>query len=146
MRAVLLQVDGTPGTPPRGVAGLGIVVRRPTGQVLRTRCAQACAWTCNEAEYQALIAGLTFVLRAYPGVPVRCMTDSRVVVDQLTGRASVRASALQPLHAAARALLAQCTLIELVAIPRGLNQLADALAWEALRGRQRIVGFGASSE
>jgi len=129
---VVLQVDGTPGATPDGIAGLGIVVRGPAGQVLCTHCARAPAHTCNEAEYQALIAGLRFVLRAYPGVPVRCMTDSRVVVDQLTGRAAVRASPLQPLHAEARALVRRFPQIELVAIPRELNRLADALAWEAL--------------
>lgn len=137
-------MDGTPGFPPRGVAGLGIVVRGPEGQVLRTRCARAPARTCNEAEYQALIAGLSFVLRAYPGLPVRCMTDSRVVIDQLTGVAAVHAGPLQPLYAEARALVERCVEIELVAIPRELNQLADALAWEALRGRRRIVRFKGS--
>jgi ribonuclease HI len=136
----VLQVDGTPGAA-GGMAGLGIVVRGARGQVLRTRCYRAPAQTCNEAEYQAVIAGLELMLRHYPEAPVRCLTDSRVVVEQLTGRSAVRAAALKPLHGRALALLRRFARIELVAIPRELNQLADALAWEALRGRQHIVGF-----
>ncbi|HWQ13973.1 MAG TPA: ribonuclease HI family protein [Roseiflexaceae bacterium] len=143
---LVLQVDGTPGVEPRGTAGIGIVVRSAGGQVLRTRCVRAPAWTNTEAEYQAVIAGLTFVLRAFPGAPVRCMTDSRVVVDQLSGRAAVRVGPLQPLFTEAQALMRQFAAIELLAIPRELNQLADALAWEALRGRRRIVRFGAKRD
>lgn len=138
---LLLQIDGTPGSPPRVHAGLGIVVRAADGRLLHTRCARAPAWTCNEAEYQALITGLRFVVARYPHTPVRCLTDSRIVVDQVTGTATVHAAALKPLYIAARALVAQCADLELIAIPRDLNRLADALAWEALRGRRRITQF-----
>ncbi len=141
MSRLLLQVDGTPGFPPRGVAGLGIVVRGAQGQVLHTRALRAPAVTCNEAEYQALIAGLTFLHQRYPAHPVRCHSDSRVVVDQLTGRCAVRAGPLQPLYAAALALVGLFPNIELLAIPRELNRLADALAWEALGGRTTLVRF-----
>jgi ribonuclease HI len=114
---LLLQVDGTPGSPPWGSAGLGIVVRAPDGRLLHTRCARAPAWTCNEAEYQALLAGLRFVLQRYPQTPVHCLTDSRVVVDQVTGKAMVHAAPLKPLYVEARALIARCVDLELIAIP-----------------------------
>lgn len=41
----------------------------------------------------------------------------------------------------ARALCERLSALELIAIPRELNRVADALAWEALGGRQAIVGF-----
>ncbi|MEI7643911.1 MAG: reverse transcriptase-like protein [Chloroflexales bacterium] len=125
---LLLQVDGTPGFPARGVAGLGIVVRRENGILLRTHTARAVAITCNEAEYQALIAGLTLLQHDFPGASARCLTDSRVVVDQLCGRAAVRAPSLAPLYAHAHALLATfgAGQIALVAIPRELNRLGAA--------------------
>lgn len=88
---LLVQVDGTPGSPPRGVAGIGVVVRSPRGNLLCTRCLRAPAHTNNEAEYQAIIVGLNLVLEHYPGVAVRFMSDSQVVVDQFCGRAAVRA-------------------------------------------------------
>lgn len=135
MTLLLLQVDGTPGAPPRGIAGLGIVVRSAAGAVLAWSCKRAPAMTNNEAEYQAVIAGLIFVIRRYPGATVRCLTDSRIVVDQLAGRHAVRAAVLQPLHARAQELVRQHGRVTFLAIPRELNRLADALAWEALDGR-----------
>ncbi|HMQ32322.1 MAG TPA: ribonuclease HI family protein [Chloroflexaceae bacterium] len=139
--AVIVQVDGTPGQRPGGFAGIGVVVRSPRGEVLRTRCLRAPAATCVEAEYQAIIAGLDLALRAYPGAAVRCMSDSQVAVAQIAGRYAVRAGPLRPLHERAAALAARFVRLELVAIPRELNRLADALAWEALGGRGLIVAF-----
>lgn len=138
---LLVQVDGTPGSPPRGVAGIGVVVRGPRGNLICTRCLRAPAATNHEAEYQAVIAGLELMLTHYPGVAVRCMSDSQVVIDQLCGRAAVRAEGMRRLFEQARALCARLSTLELIAIPRELNRVADALAWEALGGRQAIVGF-----
>lgn len=139
---LLLQVDGTPGTQRRGVAGIGIVVRTARGHIVTSCCRRAPAMTNNEAEYQALIAGLELMLQHYPGLPVRCLSDSRIVVEQVLGRSAVRAAALQPLHQRATALIRRFDQITLLAIPRELNRLADALAWEALGGRQQLVRQG----
>jgi ribonuclease HI len=135
---LLLQVDGTPGALRRGVAGLGIVVRDQSGEVVAWQCARAPALTNNEAEYQGIIAGLELMLARYPGQPVCCLTDSRIAVEQIEGRSAVRAAALQPLHQRATELARQFPQLSFVAIPRELNRLADALAWEALSGRRRI--------
>jgi ribonuclease HI len=138
---LILQVDGTPGSQPQGIAGVGAVVRGLDGRVLSWRCTCLPAHTNNEAEYQAVIFGLELARRRYPGVALRCLTDSRIVVDQLAGRSAVHAKALQPLHAHALALARRFDRIEFVAIPRALNRLADALAWEALTGRQGLMDF-----
>ncbi len=142
MKRLLLQVDGTPGQPPRGVAGLGIVVRDLAGVVLAWSCERAPATTNNEAEYLAVIAGLNFVIQRYPGAHVRCLTDSRIVVEQLAGRNAVRATVLQPLYVRARTLAHQYGQVTFIAIPRELNRLADALAWEALDGRGWLARVG----
>lgn len=136
---LLLQVDGTPGAPPRGLAGIGVVVRGGRGQVLAWRCARAPARTSNEAEYLAVIAGLELLLQRYPGAAVRCLTDSQTVVDQIAGRSAVHAAALQPLHARATMLVQRFGQIEFVAIPRELNRLAHVLAWEALNGWRELL-------
>jgi ribonuclease HI len=138
---LLVQVDGTPGAPPDGLAGVGAVVRDAGGRVLSWRYARMVARTNNEAEYQAVIFGLELVLERYPGAAVRCLTDSRIVVDQIAGRSAVHARALQALHAQALMLTRRFARIEFVAIPRALNRLADALAWEAREGRAQLVGF-----
>ncbi|MCX7791519.1 MAG: reverse transcriptase-like protein [Chloroflexaceae bacterium] len=82
---LLVQVDGTPGSPPRGVAGIGVVVRAPRGNLICTRCLRAPAATNHEAEYQAVIAGLELMLTLYRGVAVRCMSDSRTEVWRCCG-------------------------------------------------------------
>ncbi len=135
---VILQVDGTPGAEQRGVAGVGVVVRAMNGRVLTWHCRQVPAQTCNEAEYQALIVGLEVIARQQP-TTVWCVSDSRVVMDQMTGRCNVHAGPLQPLHAQAMALARQLPRIRYIAIPRAWNRLADALAWEALGGRQQLM-------
>jgi len=139
---VLLQVDGTPGERAGFTAGVGVVVRTIDGTVLRWETACVPARTSNEAEYQALIVGLRLVRRHFRDALVYCLTDSRVVVDQLSGHAAVRAEALQPLHREAVSLMRRCRRVTLIAIPRELNRLADALAWEALGGRRRIGQLG----
>jgi hypothetical protein len=72
---------------------------------------------------------------------VRCLTDSRIVVDQIAGRSAVHAAALKPLHMRAVALVRRFRRVEFVAIPRELNHLADALAWEALEGTRSLIEF-----
>ena len=117
-----------------------MVVRGPLGTIWTWRCACLPARTCNEAEYQAVICGLNLVLEQFPGKPVRCLTDSRVVVEQLRGVCAVRTAGLQLLHARAQQLARQLVAVEFRHIPREMNRLADALAWEALEGRQRFAG------
>jgi ribonuclease HI len=141
LQLLILQVDGTPGAQPRGLAGVGAVMRGTDGRVLLWRCATLPARTNNEAEYQAVIFGLELALRRFPGAALRCLTDSRIVVDQLAGRSAVNAKALQPLHAHTLMLVRRCAKVEFVPIPRALNRLADALAWEAIDGRQGLVEF-----
>jgi ribonuclease HI len=125
---VVVLVDGTPRGALDGTAGLGAVICTPRGRMLAWQYRDAPARTSMEAEYQAVIAGLRFVLERYGGAQVRCLSDSRVVVEQLAGRYAVRAAALKPLHAQAVELARQLGQVEFVAIPRQLNNLADALA------------------
>jgi ribonuclease HI len=139
----VLQVDGTPGQFGGGIAGVAAVLRGPYGEILTWRHGCVPAATSNAAEYQAVIFGLQLVLERYGQARVRCLSDSRVAVDQLSGRAAVRAASLAPLHALAAALAARLTQITFVHIPREVNRLADALAWEALEGR-KIFAAGAS--
>lgn len=135
---LVLQVDGTPGPRPGAMAGLGIVVRSMGGEILAWRCERAPARTSVEAEYQALIAGLALVLHLYPSATARCLSDSRVVIDQMAGRAAVRAPGLVSLHSQATSLAQRLAHIDFEAIPRELNRLADALAWEALIGQRAL--------
>ncbi|MCX7860502.1 MAG: ribonuclease HI family protein [Chloroflexus sp.] len=138
---LIVQIDGTLGFPARGVAGLGMLVRSERGAVIRVYCGRAPARTSQEAEYQALIAALRLIRHDFPNRRVRCLTDSRLVVDQLNGVAAVRTEPIRLLYQTARELIDQFppATFELVRIPRDLNRLADALAWEALGGRHALL-------
>lgn len=68
--------------------------------------------TNNEAEYLSLIHGLRTILReverdaAEPGaLSIAVLSDSKLVVEQVSGRWKVRHEGLRPLHAEALALL-----------------------------------------
>lgn len=135
-RTIVVHVDGTPGNPPRGSAGIGVVLGTPRGRVLYWRYARAPAWTSVEAEYQAVLYGLDLVQRRYPGCRVCCVSDCQVVIQQLTGQCAVRSPRLKPLHAQVLALAAPIAPVEFRTIPRAWNRLADALAWKGLIGRR----------
>ncbi len=135
---ILIQVDGTPGDG-AGRAGVGVVVRDGAGRVLQWRGGCVVAQTNNEAEYEALLFGLRLALAAYRGRVVRCLSDSRLVVDQLNGRAVSHTAALQQRYTAARRLCEQLGQVEVCYVPRAVNQLADALAWEALGGVGQLL-------
>lgn len=87
--------------------------------------------TNNIAEYKALIAGLDAVahLRARA---VHVRADSQLMIKQLRGEYKVKNEGLKPLHAAARALLAEYEVADLQHVRREENTDADALVNAAL--------------
>ena len=90
--------------------------------------------TCNEAEYAALIFALEQAL-SLGTKEVKVFSDSRLVVEQMRGWIRVRSSQLRRLHQRARNLVAQFERVTFTHIPREQNQLADAIADEAINGQ-----------
>ena len=130
-RRVVVEADGgSRGNP--GPAGYGAVVRdAETGEVLAERAAGLGRVTNNVAEYAGLIAGLTAAAELAPsGVEVRM--DSKLVVEQMSGRWQVKHPAMKPLHAEAKALLRGLPAVRFTWIPRAQNLHADRLANEAM--------------
>ncbi|XP_019236965.1 PREDICTED: uncharacterized protein LOC109217196 [Nicotiana attenuata] len=105
--------------------GLGLVLEVPTGEVIRQsiRCP---AMTNNEAEYEAVIAGLELALKyGARRVVLRC--DSQLVVNQVTGTFQIKEQRLQKYQAEIHKLLEfdECRLNQ---IPQAQNIEADGLA------------------
>jgi ribonuclease HI len=89
--------------------------------------------TVAVAEYRALVAGLRAALdHGLSAVEVR--TDSRLVVAQMTGQASVRSRAVAPLAAEARDLGMRIGTVAYRWVPAEQNGAADALVAAALNG------------
>ncbi len=120
--------------------GLGVVVKDVCGRLIAWHCRGARPMTCNEAEYAALIFALDFAL-SFPAEEVRVFSDSRLVIEQMTGLNDVRSDELRRLHRRARALAARYGSIRFAHIPRERNRLADAMANDAIAGR-RPAGEG----
>jgi probable phosphoglycerate mutase len=130
---VVVEADGgARGNP--GPAGYGAVVREAaTGEVLVERAATIGVATNNVAEYSGLIAGLRAAADV-GAVEVEVRMDSKLVVEQMSGRWQIKHPNLRPLAAEAAALVARFDRVRLTWIPREENRRADALANAAMDG------------
>ena len=143
---VVVEADGgSRGNP--GPAGFGAVVLDPrTGAVLAERAEGIGRATNNVAEYRGLIAGLTAVLEL-PGVEeVEVRMDSKLVVEQMSGRWKVKHPDMVPLAKQAGALVAQLPRVRFGWIPREKNKHADRLANEAMDAAAKGLVWRASGD
>jgi ribonuclease HI len=123
---------GARGNP--GPAAIGAVVLDPSTSPptrLATVSERIGSTTNNVAEYRAVIAGLE-AAKPFRARAVQVRADSMLVIEQLAGRWKVRQPHLRPLHAEARALLAEYEHVDLAHVPRAQNADADALVNAAL--------------
>jgi broad specificity phosphatase PhoE/ribonuclease HI len=142
----VVEADGgSRGNP--GPAGYGAVVRDAlTGEVLAERAAGIGTATNNVAEYGGLIAGLKAALELDPA-EVEVRMDSKLVVEQMSGRWQVKHPAMKPLAREAAALVQQLPRVRFSWIPRAQNSHADRLANEAMdaAGRGDVWRAGGDS-
>jgi probable phosphoglycerate mutase len=102
-----------------------------TGDVLAERYASLGSATNNVAEYAGLIAGLTAAAEL-GAREVDVQMDSKLVVEQMSGRWQIKHPGLRPLAAEAAALVARFERVRFGWIPRERNRHADALANQAM--------------
>jgi probable phosphoglycerate mutase len=128
---VIVEADGgSRGNP--GPAGYGaVVLDAATEEVLAERAEAIGVATNNVAEYQGLIAGLR-AARELGATEVEVRMDSKLVVEQMSGRWKVKHPALQPLAEAAAALVRELGPVRFGWVPRARNGRADALANRAM--------------
>ncbi|MER6633478.1 bifunctional RNase H/acid phosphatase [Streptomyces sp. NPDC000987] len=139
MREFVVEADGgSRGNP--GPAGYGSVVRdAATGETLTEVAESIGVATNNVAEYRGLLAGLRAAHRLDPSATVHVRMDSKLVVEQMSGRWKIRHPDMKPLAMqAARVFPPDRVTYEW--IPRDRNKHADRLANEAMdagaRGEQ----------
>jgi len=100
--------------------------------VLAELCDSLGTATNNVAEYSGLVAGLTKAAEVAPGADVEVRMDSKLVVEQMTGRWQIKHPALRPLAAQARDLSRGLGRITYQWVPRARNTHADRLANKAM--------------
>lgn len=128
---VIVEADGgSRGNP--GPAGYGAVVwSGDRSAVLAEGKEHIGLATNNIAEYRALIAGLTEAAAVGAG-EVEVLMDSKLVVEQMSGRWKVRSPELAQLHRQAQGLASAFGRVTYRWIPREKNSYADRLANEAM--------------
>jgi probable phosphoglycerate mutase len=133
---VIVEADGgSRGNP--GPAGYGAVVRdKLTGETLAERKGFIGVATNNVAEYQGLIAGLR-AAEELGAETVDVRMDSKLVVEQMSGRWKIKHPSMQPLALEAQQLARAFGKVAYEWIPRERNRQADRLANEAMDGETK---------
>lgn len=125
MKGILHADGGARGNP--GPAGIGVVLKDPSGNVIGEIAEGIGHATNNVAEYKALIAGLEMALAK--GVrDIDIFLDSELVVSQLKGDWKIKKDTLRALAIQARRLMGRFESSSISHVPREENSDADKLA------------------
>ncbi|MGW5968922.1 bifunctional RNase H/acid phosphatase [Streptomyces sp. NPDC055186] len=143
MREFIVEADGgSRGNP--GPAGYGAVVSdAATGETLREAAEYLGVVTNNVAEYSGLLAGLRAARELDPEATVHVRMDSKLVVEQMSGRWKIKHPGIKPLAAEAARILPPGR-VTYEWIPREQNKHADRLANEAMDAGARGEAWSAS--
>ncbi|GGH36099.1 reverse transcriptase-like protein [Microbacterium album] len=132
--SLIVEADGGSRGNPGIAAGGAVVIDPATGSVLTELGVYVGIATNNVAEYNGMIAGLEAALEREPDA-VHVRMDSKLVVEQMTGRWKIKHPDMQVLARRAQALIAGRT-VTFEWVPRNDNRLADAAANESMDAQQ----------
>ena len=130
-RRFVVEADGgARGNP--GPAGYGAVVRdAETGHVLVEVAEAIGQATNNVAEYRGLVAGLGAAVELDSDCTIEVRMDSKLVVEQMSGRWQIKHADMRRLAAQAREVV-DPERVRYTWVPREKNKAADRLANEAM--------------
>jgi ribonuclease H / adenosylcobalamin/alpha-ribazole phosphatase len=130
-RRLVVEADGgSRGNP--GPAGYGALVRdAETGDVLLEVAESVGVASNNVAEYSGLVAGLLAAASLDPRAQVEVRMDSKLVVEQMSGRWKIKHEDMRRLAARAREAFAPAQ-VRYTWVPRERNGAADRLANQAM--------------
>lgn len=127
---VIFADGGSRGNP--GPASYGTVVFEVVRkEIIIEKAGYLGIATNNWAEYNALLAGLKLVSELNPAAQVEVMMDSKLVVEQMSGRWKIKHPDMRKLAMEASRILTPSN-VQYKWIPREENSLADALCNEIL--------------
>ncbi|MFH8412084.1 bifunctional RNase H/acid phosphatase [Streptomyces collinus] len=131
MREFIVEADGgSRGNP--GPAGYGAVVSdAATGETLRETAEYIGVATNNVAEYRGLLAGLLAARELDPDATVHVRMDSKLVIEQMSGRWKIKHPDMKPLATQASRVFPPGQ-VTYEWMPRAQNKHADRLANEAM--------------
>ncbi|KAF8090284.1 hypothetical protein N665_0480s0006 [Sinapis alba] len=127
----ILHVDGASSN--KG-SGIGVHLQSPTGELIEQLFRLGFAASNNEAEYEALIAGLRMA-KVVGAKRLHAFCDSQLVASQYSGDYEAKNKRMDAYLAVTKSLAAEFDHFKLTKVPREENCFADALA--ALGSSQR---------
>ncbi|MEW1771825.1 bifunctional RNase H/acid phosphatase [Streptomyces sp. NPDC086777] len=135
-REFIVEADGgSRGNP--GPAGYGAVVfDAVSGETLAEAAEYLGVVTNNVAEYRGLLAGLRAARDLDPAAAVHVRMDSKLVIEQMSGRWKIKHPDMKPLAAEASRVFPPGQ-VTYEWIPRAENKHADRLANEAMDAGKR---------
>lgn len=139
LHAVKIYTDGAI-RPEQKASGLAVIVRDEQDRIRHWWKRREGALTCNEAEYAAVIFAFNKLLQTYGAKKISTVSvysDSRILVEQMSGRAAAHSPGLRKAMQHLRPLINRFNKVTFHHIPREQNRLADALAFEAVEGLPR---------
>jgi ribonuclease H / adenosylcobalamin/alpha-ribazole phosphatase len=97
VREFIVEADGgSRGNP--GLAGYGaVVIDAATGETLAEAAEHIGVATNNVAEYRGLLAGLRAAYDLDPTAAIHVRMDSKLVVEQMSGRWKIKHPDMKPL-------------------------------------------------
>ena len=142
-RAVQIEADGGSRGNPGPAAYGAVLFDADTREVIAERAETIGVATNNVAEYRGLIAGLELFHEHAPEAELEVRMDSKLVVEQMSGRWKIKHPDMRPLAMQANRLAPPGTTYTW--IPREQNTHADRILNEAL-DRRRPGGPGRPPE
>ncbi|MFJ7072892.1 bifunctional RNase H/acid phosphatase [Streptomyces sp. NPDC098781] len=144
MREFIVEADGgSRGNP--GPAGYGaVVIDAATGQTLAEAAEYIGVATNNVAEYRGLVAGLRAARELDPTAAVHVRMDSKLVIEQMSGRWKIKHPDMKPLAFEAAGVF-PASQVTYEWIPREQNKHADRLANEAMDAGKRGEQWSAAA-
>jgi len=130
-RELIVEADGGSRGNPGVAAGGSVVIDAATGEVLAEMGVYCGITTNNVAEYNGMIAGVRRAIAIDPNAVLHVRLDSKLVVEQMSGRWKIKHPAMAELAAEAREILTG-TPVSFEWIPRLENSRADRLANESM--------------
>ena len=129
-RSVVIEADGGSRGNPGEAAYGAVLMDAGSGEVIAERAECIGIATNNVAEYRGLIAGLELYNEHTPEADLEVRMDSKLVVEQMSGRWKIKHPDMRPLAMAANRLAPPGTAYTW--IPRERNVYADRILNEAL--------------
>lgn len=129
MTKLTVYTDGASRGNP-GLSGYGFVIKDETGQIIKEDSGFLGTTTNNVAEYTAVLKAFEYLVENFPqgNLKILVTADSRLIIEQLSGRFKIKSPHLQGLFFQIRKLEGRLGKISYTHVIREQNKEADALA------------------